>query len=220
VFGALNLVTKDESRTMITAVITADDPQSVTEALEVLRKGGLVAFPTDTVYGLGARVDDEEAIGRLYQVKKRLADNPIPVLVSTITDIKQVALSMPSSARKLAAAFWPGPLTLVVWRRSDVSILLSTESTVGVRMPDQKVALSLLDAIGPLAVTSANLSGMPNACTAEAVLDNLGGSIELILDGGETPGGIPSTVVDCTQDEPQILRAGPIHEEVIRAALS
>jgi L-threonylcarbamoyladenylate synthase len=205
---------------MITEVLPAEDPQSISEALTVLREGGVVAFPTDTVYGIGVLVDDDGAIERLYRVKKRHDDKPIPVLVSAIKDVKQVALSMPSVARKLAAAFWPGPITLVIWRRDDLSTLLSAEPTIGVRMPDQKVALSLLDAIGPLAVTSANVSGMPNSCTAEAVLDNLGGSIELILDGGETPGGIPSTVVDCTLEEPKILRSGPIHEEEIIAALS
>jgi L-threonylcarbamoyladenylate synthase len=205
---------------MMTEVLPAEDPQSVSEALEVLRKGGVVAFPTDTVYGIGALVDDDGAIERLYRVKNRLADKPIPVLVSTVEDVKLVALSMPSVARKLAAAFWPGPVTLVILRRSDLTNLLSAEPTIGVRMPDQKVALSLLDAIGPLAVTSANVSGTPNSCTAKAVLDNLGGSIELILDGGETPGGIPSTVVDCTLEKPTILRSGPIHEEEIKAALS
>ena len=123
-------------------------------------------------------------------------------------------------ARRLAKRFWPGPITLIVWRKPNLPDEISPLSTVGVRVPDHPVTQALLTIAGPLAVTSANKSGDPIACTASEVLEGLGGSIDLILDGGRTPGGEPSTVVDCTRASPQILRDGPISEAEILEVLT
>jgi len=195
---------------MQTEVLPAGDPQSISKALARLQAGGLVAFPTDTVYGLGAPVNSPESIEALYVVKGRDLSKAIPILIGRVEDLEQVSPDPGPLALRLAARFWPGPLTLVVPRRPDLPQALSSLPTVGVRMPDHPAALALLRAAGPLAVTSANLSGRPSPATAEQVLEQLGGLIPLLLDGGRTPGGQPSTVVDCTGQEPRVLRPGPI----------
>jgi len=189
------------------------------EALKVLRAGGLVAFPTDTVYGLGALAFDQRAVESVYAAKGRSEDKAIPVLLGDANDLDQVAISLPPTARQLAERFWPGPLTLVVQKRPNLPDAVSLSNTVGVRVPDHPVARALLRASGPMAVTSANLSGEPSPRTAEEVLKQLAGRVALIVDGGRTPGGVPSTVLDCTQTEPHILRAGPITLEQIREIL-
>jgi L-threonylcarbamoyladenylate synthase len=202
-----------------TRVISANDPQAIDQALQTLESGGLVAFPTDTVYGLSARVTDPAGIDRLYAVKGRDSAKAIPVLLSSPDELAQVTAEMNAMARRLAQRFWPGPLTLVVARRLDLPENLSPIPTIGIRMPDHPVALNLLTLIGPLAVTSANLSGAANATTARQVYDQLGGRIALILDGGRTPGEMPSTVVDCTGETPKILREGPISLSMLLAVL-
>jgi L-threonylcarbamoyladenylate synthase len=179
-----------------------------------------VAFPTDTVYGVGALVSDAQAIARLYEVKGRGSEKAIPILLSDPAELDQVAFEVGEMARRLAARFWPGPLTLVVPKRPSLPEALSAQPTVGVRMPDHSVALALMRQTGPLAVTSANISGAASSVTAEEVLAQLGGRIPLILDGGRTPGGISSTVVDCTGLEPRILRVGPISLQDILKSLS
>jgi L-threonylcarbamoyladenylate synthase len=194
------------------------DPEALRQALEVLRAGGLVAFPTDTVYGLGALAFSAEAVVQLSAAKGRVQDKAIPVLLATLDDLAQVALKPSPSVRYLAARFWPGPLTLVVPRQPDLPDAVSATATVGVRIPDHPVALALLAAAGPLAVTSANRAGHRSSTRAAEVLADLEGRIELVLDGGVTPGGKPSTVVDCTGTNPQVLRAGPISEAAIWAA--
>ena len=191
---------------MKTVVIPADNPDKLSQALEVLVDGGLVAFPTDTVYGLGAMAFNPQAIIRLYQAKGRSGDNPIPVLIASATELPLVASRTSTMVNRLAAHFWPGPVTLVVWRLLSLPKEISPTPTVGVRVPDHALAQELLATAGPLAVTSANRSGHPTSRTAAQVLDELDGRIELIIDGGETPGGKPSTVVDCTQSVPRILR--------------
>jgi L-threonylcarbamoyladenylate synthase len=203
-----------------TRVITASDPQAIDQALQTLESGGLVAFPTDTVYGLAARAFDSAGIDRLYAVKGRDSAKAIPVLLSSPDELGQVTAGMNAAARRLAQRFWPGPLTLVVPRHPSLPENLSNLATIGVRMPDHAVALALLRRSGPLAVTSANQSGSENSCTAQEVLAQLGGRIELILDGGLTPGGTPSTVVDCTGAAPAILRQGPITEAAVQEALA
>lgn len=202
-----------------TQVVSAEDQTAIQTALEVLKRGGLVAFPTDTVYGLSASVSDPQAIAELYRVKVRIVEKAIPVLLANLSETSKVARSLPPNARRLAARFWPGPLTLIVWRRPDLPLEISADPTVGIRVPDQETALALLTAAGPLAVTSANKSGQPSACTVEEVRSMLEGEIDLIVDGGDCPGGIPSTVVDCTRPVPRILRQGPILEEQILATL-
>jgi L-threonylcarbamoyladenylate synthase len=195
---------------MRTRLISCDDPQAVEAALLVLKAGGLVAFPTDTVYGLAASVLDKAGIDRLYEAKKRSASKAIAVLVGDLDQLEQVTQTLPEGAQRLAEAFFPGALTLVVPRRPDLPENLSPGMTVGVRMPDHEFARRLLRATGALAVTSANLSGGENPRTAEEVMAQLEGRVELVLDGGSVPGGVPSTVVDCTGKNPVILREGAV----------
>jgi L-threonylcarbamoyladenylate synthase len=203
-----------------TRVISANDPQAIEQAIQTLESGGLVAFPTDTVYGLAARVTDPAGIDRLYAVKGRDSAKAIPVLLSSPNELSQVTEGMNAMARRLAQRFWPGPLTLVVPRHPGLPENISNLATIGVRMPDHAVALALLRRSGPLAVTSANQSGGENTCTAQEVQAQLGGSIELILDGGQIPGGSPSTVVDCSGAAPAILRQGPITAADLQKALA
>lgn len=203
---------------MNTLVIPYEN-EALEQALELLQQGELVAFPTDTVYGLGAMAFDAQAIDRLYQAKGREAGKAIAILVGEAEALQRVTAGMNDMAMRLAQRFWPGPLTLVVEGHPSLPANLSPRPTVGVRMPDHPVALTLLRRAGPLAVTSANLSGAPNANTAQEVLAQLGGRVALILDGGKTPGGLPSTVLDCTGPQPVILRLGPITLEQIYAVL-
>lgn len=205
---------------MQTRMITADDPHAIDRAIQTLQAGGLLAFPTDTVYGLAAHLLDPASIDRLYAVKDRDSTKAIPVLLSSPDELAQVTGGMNVMALRLARRFWPGPLTLVVPRHPSLPNNLSNLPTIGVRMPDHPLALALMGRTGPLAVTSANLSGAENTRTAQEVYAQLGGRIELILDGGRTPGGFPSTVVDCTAAEPAILRQGPITAADLQQALA
>ena len=203
---------------MKTEILSATSSDAITRALEILRAGGLVAFPTDTVYGVGALAFDGKAVKSIYTAKDRPIEKAIPVLIGDIGDLDKVAISIPSTALKLASRFWPGPLTILVPKKQELPEAVSATSTIGVRVPDHEIACALLRAAGPMAVTSANLSGRASPTTAEEVLAQLGGRIELIIDGGKTPGGVPSTLVDCTGDEIRVLREGPITEEELRSA--
>ncbi len=205
---------------METQILPAQDSGSLNHAVDVLNHSGLVAFPTDTVYGLGAALFDRESVSRLYVVKGRNTTKAIAVLLSEIDELDQLTPALGTSGRRLAQAFWPGPLTLVVPKRPSLPEMLSPLETIGVRIPDHPVALALLRLTGPLAVTSANLSGAPNTMTAQEVHDQLNGRIHLILDGGQTQGHLPSTVVDVSDSEPAILRPGPISLEQLQAALA
>ena len=202
---------------MKTGILSAQDPEMLAQVLAVLNKGGLVAFPTDTVYGVGALAFDGMAVGSIYAAKDRPVEKAIPVLIGEMADLAKVTLEVPGAALRLAARFWPGPLTLVVPKHPDLPETVSASPTVGVRVPDHNVTRALLLAAGPMAVTSANLSGQPSPSTAREVFGQLGGRIALIIDGGRTPGGVPSTVVDCSGMELQILREGPISMDEIRA---
>ena len=195
---------------MKTTIIHSSQPDAIPQALKVLKQGGLVAFPTDTVYGVGANVFSAESIEKLFTAKGRDAAKAIPVLIGDPSQLAQVSSTPGETALRLAMRFWPGPLTLVVARHPSLPAILSPLPTVGVRMPDHAVALAILRQSGPLAVTSANLSGGPNPSSAEDVLAQLDGRIDLVIDGGLCPGGLPSTVVDCTADDLRILRQGPL----------
>ena len=195
---------------METLVIPALSSEAIPHALAVLKSGGLVAFPTDTVYGLGALAFDAAAVKSIYTVKGRPEEKAIPVLIADPLDLEKVALEISEIAAVLAAHFWPGSLTLVVPKHPSLPEVVSAVATIGVRIPDHTVARALLKAAGPMAVSSANRSNLPNPSTAQEVLIQLGGRIALILDGGRTPGGIPSTVVDCIGAEAKLLREGPI----------
>lgn len=189
-------------------------------ALRLLQSGRVVAFPTDTVYGLGGLAFQAGAIDLLYRVKGRDTAKAIAVLVGEVGALTQVTASMGEMAKQFARRFWPGPLTLVVARHPGLPENISPPPTIGVRMPDHPAALALLRAAGPLAVTSANLSGSANTTSAQEVYDQLAGRIPLILDGGRTSGGLPSTVVDCTGPQPLILRQGPISLEQLLSAMA
>jgi L-threonylcarbamoyladenylate synthase len=205
---------------MKTDILSAQDPEVQSRALAVLLSGGLVAFPTDTVYGVGALAFNGAAVGRIYAAKDRPLDKSIPVLIADPVDLVKVTLEVSQSAARLASRFWPGPLTLVVSKHPYLPETISATPSVGVRVPDHPVARVLLRAAGPMAVTSANISGQPSPSTAHEVFAQLGGRIALIIDGGKTPGGVPSTVVDCVEVEPRILREGPISKEEIQSCLS
>ena len=205
---------------METKTVSTTEPNALMHASDVLRHGGVVAFPTDTVYGLGVMAFEEDGIMRLYLIKGRNHTKAIAILISGIEDLERVADSPSKETLALAEHFWPGPLTLVVPRHPNVPDILSPTATIGVRVPDHPVALELLEMVGPLAVTSANLSEEKNSVTAKNVLEQLGGRVHLTLDGGKTPGGMPSTVVDCSKPEIEILRPGPLKQKELLSVLS
>jgi L-threonylcarbamoyladenylate synthase len=188
-------------------------------AVTILQGGGMVAFPTDTVYGLGALAFDNSAIESIYTAKDRPIEKAIPILIGDLSDLDKVADNIPDMALRFAARFWPGPLTCIVPKKRTLPPAVSATSTVAIRIPDHPDALALLRAAGPMAVTSANISGRANPSTAQEVYEQLQGRIPLILDGGKTPGGIPSTLVDCTGGTPIILRDGPISMTELQAAI-
>ena len=202
-----------------TEILPASHPSLLRKALYVLQNGGLVAFPTDTVYGVGALAFDGKAVESIYAAKDRPVEKAIPVLIGEIANLEKVAIDIPEAAYKLAAHFWPGPLTILVPKHADLPEFVSATETVGVRVPDHDVARALLRAAGPMAVTSANISGAQSPSTAQEVYEQLAGRIPLIIDGGKTPGGVPSTLVDCTTAALKILREGPISLEDMRSAL-
>lgn len=204
---------------MKTEILSAEFSTTIPHAVDVLNHGGLVAFPTDTVYGLAALPFESQVVEQLYSAKGRSSDRAIAILIGDVSQLSQVTAEMGRIARTLAQRFWPGPLTLVVSRHPSLPNTLSPLPTIGVRMPDHPVTLALLRRSGPLAVTSANLSGQANTTTAQETLQQLEGRIHLIIDGGRTPGGVPSTVVDCTGIEPAVLRQGPIKLEELLATL-
>jgi L-threonylcarbamoyladenylate synthase len=193
---------------MITASTRLLSPDQIDLAAQLLREHRLVAFPTDTVYGLGTLAFDGSTALKLYIAKERPPEKAIPILIADISDLEHVALSVPPIAYRLMETFWPGALTIVVPKQPTIPLEVSMTNTVAVRMPNLDLARDLMRLTGPLAVTSANRSSGSNPRTAQEVLDQLAGRIDAIVDGGETPGGVPSTVLDCTQPTPVILREG------------
>jgi L-threonylcarbamoyladenylate synthase len=202
---------------ILSASPQALDPEIIARAALVLRQGGLVAFPTETVYGLGADVLNLDAVRKVFSVKGRPPDNPLIVHVAGTQMLDDVVDEIPDKGKMLGEAYWPGPLTLVMKRTILVSDLVTAGlDTVAVRMPDHPVALALIRAFGEGIVgPSANLSGRPSPTTAQHVYDDLRGQIELILDAGQTAIGMESTVVDVTVDPPVILRLGGLTRERI-----
>lgn len=192
--------------------------QDVDLAAETLRQGGLVAFPTETVFGLGAAAFEEEAVSAIFRAKNRPPDNPLIVHVADKHQIAEVSREIPDAARALMNAFFPGPLTLVVPASESLpSVVTASLGTVGIRMPDHGVAHAFLRACGvPVAAPSANRSGRPSPTTWEAVLEDLDGRVDVILKGDASRVGLESTVVDCTGDNPIILRPGSISLEDLR----
>jgi L-threonylcarbamoyladenylate synthase len=201
-----------------TEVMPTTYPRAIAQALQVLRHAGLVAFPTDTVYGVGAQAFLPHAVERIYHVKGRPLSKAIPLLLDRVDRLGKVAEDIPREALALAERFWPGPLTIVLTRSRHVpDVVTAGGPNVAVRVPDHEFALRLIGAAGGvLAATSANLSGHPDPVTAQEVLGYLEGRIDLILDGGQCPGGVPSTVVDLTKSRPLILRAGAIPSDQLQ----
>lgn len=214
---------------MNTEVLTVDpcapDPERIGQAAAVLRRGGLVAFPTETVYGLGANALDEAAVRSIFAAKERPANNPLIVHVAEREQVREVAGDWPPAAEQLAARFWPGPLTLVLPRGGAVPDAVTAGGpTVAVRMPVHPVALALLRAAAmPVAAPSANRSAQLSPTRAEHVLRGLAGRIDVVLDGGPAAGGLESTVLDVTTMPPRLLRPGLVTpaaiEEVIGSIL-
>ncbi|HEX5735743.1 MAG TPA: L-threonylcarbamoyladenylate synthase [Blastocatellia bacterium] len=209
----------------MTQVIQIDpariDSRAIEQAARIIRGGGLVAFPTETVYGLGADATSERAVQRIFEAKRRPADNPLIAHVSDREMLDRVASGIGTTAERLIERFWPGPLTIVLKRKPILAESVSAGlDTVAVRMPDNRVALELIQGAGvPLAAPSANRSGRPSPTTAEHVLRDLEGRVDMIIDGGATNIGIESTVIDMTVDPPVILRPGWITRELLIEAL-
>lgn len=197
------------------------DMAVIEEAAHVLRKGGTVAFPTETVYGLGANGLDEEAVAKIFRAKGRPADNPLILHVATLEELTLLVREIPPPAEKLIRAFWPGPLTLVLPRNERIpDIVTGGLDTVAVRMPDHIIAQLLIAKAGiPVAAPSANLSGRPSPTNAAAVWEDLRGKIDVVVDGGASGIGVESTVVDMTGQTPALLRPGGITLEELRASL-
>jgi L-threonylcarbamoyladenylate synthase len=191
------------------------------KAVEVLKAGGLVAFPTESFYGLAVNIMDPAAIQRLFEVKGRGPDQPILLLLGSLSDLEQYAAQVPPSARPLIRRFWPGGLTLIFEAARDLSPLLTAGTgKIGLRLSSHPLATGLAQAFGkPITGTSANLSGMPALSSAQAVLDSLGDQVDLVLDGGQTSGGLGSTILDMTADPPRILREGLITSREIEDAI-
>jgi len=193
-------------------------PGVIAEALAVLRRGGLIIFPTDTVYGLGCDASNEQALTRLYRAKGRPAHMPLIVLLADVEELGRYAQGVPPCARRAAEQFWPGPLTIILPVRPGFSpILTAGGSTLGLRIPEDATARALAAAVS-LASTSANRSGQPAPGTAEEARMELGEAVDLVLDGGPLAGD-PSTVLDCSTSPPLIRRAGPVSRERIEAVI-
>jgi L-threonylcarbamoyladenylate synthase len=199
-----------------TAVVRVDpvapDERVVREAVDVLRRGGLVAFPTETFYGLGAAALDAAAVRRVFEVKGRPSSMPLLVLVDSAARLRHVAIDVPERARTLMDRHWPGALTLVFRAAPQLPAELTAGTgTVGVRVPNHRVARALVSQLGlPVTAPSANPTGGDPPTTADGVLAYFRDVLDLVLDGGPTPGGAPSTVVDVTVDPPRVLRQGAV----------
>ncbi len=194
--------------------------EAVEAATLAVQRGELIVLPTDTVYGIGADAFDPAAVRALLLAKGRGREMPPPVLVSAATTLDALATRVPGYARALVEEFWPGPLTLVCHQQTSLQWDLGdTRGTVAVRMPDHAVAREVLERTGPLAVSSANRTGMPAATDADQAEQMLGEDVAVIIDGGEAPGGEASTIVDCTGTQGRVLRRGALSLEQLNAVL-
>jgi L-threonylcarbamoyladenylate synthase len=199
----------------------APDGPAIARAAEVLRQGGLVAFPTETVYGLGAHALDRTAVRRIFEAKGRPANDPLIVHIASLEQIAELVVTIPDTARQLARRFWPGPLTVVLPRSARVPDEVTAGlDTVALRIPRHPIAQALLSAAAlPVAAPSANLFSRPSPTRAEHVLQDLDGRIDLVIDGGPTTVGVESTVLDLSRDVPTILRPGAVTREMLLQVL-
>lgn len=191
--------------------------EKLEEAAEILRAGGLVAFPTETVYGLGANALDKDAATKIYEAKGRPSDNPLIVHISQVKDMEKLAQDIPDKAYTLAEVFWPGPLTIILKKKACVpSQTTGGLDTVAIRLPADQIARKLIEVSGVfVAGPSANLSGKPSPTTAKHVMNDLSGKVEMIIDGGRATLGLESTIVDLSGDAPMILRPGCITKAML-----
>jgi L-threonylcarbamoyladenylate synthase len=190
--------------------------RQIERAAEIVKGGGVIAFPTDTVYGLGANPFVDEAVARIYKIKGRARHLPLPILLAAESQLTSIIASVSELARLFIKHFWPGGLTLVLPRAASFPANITASDNVAIRMPDHEVTLAIIRKAGvPIIGTSANLSNQPSALTAEEVQAQLGNAVDLIIDGGRCPGGVESTVVDLTGKFPVILRQGAVTEEEI-----
>lgn len=208
---------------MPSSIVAATEPRAIDRAVAALRAGEIVGIPTETVYGL-AVLPTPAGLERLVAAKHRSVEKGIQLLIDSLDQARAVA-DLTEAAERLASRFWPGPLTLVLARRPDADlpdVLGGGRPTLGLRLPAHAVPTRLAGLLGPLAASSANVSGRPPATTARLVVEALGDEVALVLDGGAVRGGVPSTVVDCSDPAmpPRILRAGAIPEPAIAAALA
>ena len=206
------------------AVLTEDniDKKVIKRAGDILRAGGLVAFPTETVYGLGGDALNPESSKKIYAAKGRPSDNPLIVHITNMEALEKIVTEIPEGARILSQRFWPGPLTMI-FKKNDTVPRETTGGldTVAVRMPSNKIAAAMIDAAGGyVAAPSANLSGRPSPTVAKYVIEDMNGRIDMIIDGGDSDVGLESTIVDFTAGEPMILRPGYITKEMLEEALS
>lgn len=205
---------------MMTNLIPISSPRAISAATLTINKGEVIAFPTDTVYGLGVSAFNREAIDRLYALKQRDASKALPVLIADVSILYSVANPPTAEVKAIIEHFWPGPLTLVLPRNPALPDNISPSSTIGVRIPDHPATREMLRKTGPLAATSANLSGQEEMQTAQQVARIFKEKINLILDGGPAPGGKASTVLDCFSGQWRILRPGPIPRKDILKIIS
>lgn len=209
------------ANTMRTLVLKTNpespDPQVILQGAQAIRRGELVAFPTETVYGLGADAFNERAVERVFEVKGRPKNNPLPVQIASVEDVSSLAVEISDVAKRLMEHFWPGPLTLVLRASPRVSKLITAGTgNIGVRISNHPVALALIKEAGtPIVAPSANTSGEPPQTTAEQVLTYLEGKIELVIDAGPTEIQVSSTVLDVTETPPRVIRAGSITWEML-----
>jgi L-threonylcarbamoyladenylate synthase len=190
-------------------------PREIDKGVKTIQKGGVIAFPTDTVYGLGADAFNATAVERIYEIKTRHRHQQLPLLITDVEQLATLANPIPEIAWFLAKRFWPGGLTLVLPKTDSLPAYLASGPTIAVRVPNHSACLAIIQHLGnPIIGTSANISGQPAALTAEEVGQQLGGKIDFIINGGKCPGGKESTVVDVTRESPIILRQGiiPSHE--------
>jgi len=186
-------------------------PREIEKGVKILKKGGVIAFPTDTVYGLGADAFNATAVERIYEIKNRPSHQQLPLLITDVEQLTTLANPIPEIAWFLTRHFWPGGLTLVLAKTDSVPAHLAPGPTIAVRIPNHPVCLALIQHLGnPIIGTSANISGQPSVLTADEVRQQLGGKIDFIINGGKCPGGKESTVVDITRKAPAILRQGII----------
>ena len=194
-------------------------PNAISKAVDMLMNNGVIAIPTDTVYGIACLAFNAKAIDRVFSIKGRDFNKALPILIGSFEQLEQISLLINKNSEKLVKSFWPGALTIVVLRKHTLPENLSPYPTVGVRMPNHPWLITLIKEVGPLAATSANLSGHPEAHNAQEVDEALNGKLDLILDGGQSALALPSTVVDCSGPEVKILREGPIKSEMITNSL-